>query len=85
VCKQRSVRCQSRPWQRASLYASRMVEHPVPSATPSLDSWIAEVGEPAVVAAVNGLKGAIAEGTAPVLRDAASLQAYWDSRRRQTA
>lgn len=57
----------------------------MPSATPSLDSWIAEAGEPAVVVAVNKLKGAVAEGTDPVLRDVASLRAYWDSRRRQTA
>jgi hypothetical protein len=57
----------------------------VPSATPSLDSWIEEAGEPAVMAAINELKGAIAEGTAPVLRDPVSLQAYWDSRRRYTA
>ena len=62
-----------------------MVGHREPSATPSLDSWIEQAGEAAVVAAVNELKGAIAEGTVPVLRDAASLQAYWDSRRRQTA
>ena len=62
-----------------------MVERPELSATPSLDSWIEQAGEPAVVAAANELKGAIEEGTAPVLRDAVSLQAYWDSRRRQTA
>lgn len=62
-----------------------MAQHAGPSATPSLDDWIAESGEPAVVAAAGELMGAIAEGTAPVLRDAATLQAYWDSRRRQTA
>jgi hypothetical protein len=62
-----------------------MVEHPEPSAMPSLDCWVEHAGEPAVVAAVNELKTAIADGTAPVLRDAASLQAYWDSRRRRTA
>jgi hypothetical protein len=69
---------------RVSIYDHNVVEHFEASATPSLDSWIAEACEPAVMATVSDLKDAIAEGTAPVLRDAATLQAYWDSRRRQT-
>ena len=69
---------------RVARYPPRMVEPTGPSATPSLDNWIAEAGEPAVLAAVDELKGGIADGTAPALRDGALLRAYWDRRRRQT-
>jgi hypothetical protein len=64
---------------------SEMVEEPESSATPTLDEWIGEVGESGVLAAVEALKASVANGTATVLRDKESLQAYWDSRRRQTA
>ncbi len=66
-------------------YPSEMVDEPAFSTTPALDEWIDEVGEPGVLEAVEALKTAIANGTATVLRDKESLQAYWDSRRRQTA
>jgi hypothetical protein len=62
-----------------------MVEEPESSATPTLDEWIGDVGESGVLAAVEALKASVANGTARVLRDKESLQAYWDSRRRQTA
>ncbi len=62
-----------------------MVDEPDSSMTPTLDEWIDEVGEPGVLESVEALKTAIGNGTAMVLRDRESLQAYWDSRRRQTA
>ena len=83
--EQSSERWQSPSAQPVRRYDRRVAEHLEPTATPSLDSWIAEAGEPAVMAAVNALNGVIDEGTVPLLRDAASLQAYWDSRRHQTA
>ena len=55
------------------------------SSTPALDEWIATDGQDHVLAAVENLRDAVADGAVPVLRDDASLRAYWDSRRRQTA
>lgn len=55
------------------------------SPTPTLDEWIATDGEDHVLAAVKNLKDAVADGAVPVLRDDASLRAYWDNRRHQTA
>jgi hypothetical protein len=62
---------------------SGMVAEPQASATPSLDEWIAEVGESGVLAEVEALKASIASGTATVLYDKESLQAYWDDRRQR--
>jgi len=68
----------------AADYPSRVVEQPKSSTTPALDEWIDEVGEPGVLVEVEALKAAIENGSATVLRDKESLQAYWESRR-QTA
>ncbi len=52
---------------------------------PALDEWIAITGQDDILAAVENLRDAVADGAVPVLRDDASLRAYWDSHRRQTA
>jgi hypothetical protein len=60
-----------------------MVDPSTPSATPVLDEWLAEVGEDGVVTAVETVKSDVEDKTVPLLRDAASLRAYWGSRRQR--
>ncbi|MDQ6613729.1 MAG: hypothetical protein M3083_02970 [Actinomycetota bacterium] len=62
-----------------------MVTSSESSSTPALDEWIATDGQDHALAAVENLRNAVNDGAVPVLRDEASLRAYWDSRRRQTA
>jgi hypothetical protein len=66
-------------------YAGVVVTSSESSSTPALDAWIATDGADHVLAAVENLRNAVAGGVVPVIRNDASLRAYWDSRRRQTA
>jgi hypothetical protein len=66
-------------------YAVLVVTPAESASTPALDEWIATEGQDHVLTAVENLRDAVADGAVPELRDDASLRAYWDRRRRQTA
>lgn len=55
------------------------------SSTPVIDEWIAEVGEPAVIADVEETRRRIAEGSLPSFDNPADLLAFLRRGRRQSA
>ncbi len=55
------------------------------SNTPSLDAWIAEVGEEQVAAILRDERHRCDEGEYPGFTDSASLLAYWNRADRQSA
>ncbi len=73
------------PWTPGCHYGTCRSPPATPTRARPPDEWIATDGQDHALAAVENLRNAVNDGAVPVLRDDASLRAYWDSRRRQTA